>query len=186
MQSEGSDLYLNTIEQLFRIHYKSLKMYAFRFLHNDDAAEDIVQDVFLEFWQKQHLIRFDKNVKSYLFKSVYNRSINYLNSMSHKSKTLIAPNELLENYLHQTQNTQEDNLINKEIHKEIGIAVNNLPPQCKKVFLLSRTYELKNKEIAEQLDISVKSVEKHISKAIAQIYTYLKQAGILILLYLIS
>lgn len=164
------------------MHYKALKTYALRFLYDADIADDIVQDIFFELWKKQELIKVDRNVKSYLFKAVYNKSINYLKSKPFKSQISIETTDFLENYLQ--QNTQEDNLISKEIRKEIETAIDQLPTQCKKVFLLSRTYELKNREIAEQLDISVKSVEKHITKAISQIYSYLKQTGILFLLYL--
>ncbi len=166
------------------MHYKSLKAYALGFVYDASIADDIVQDIFLELWNKPELIRFDKNIKSYLFKSVYNRSINYLKSKSHRSQISIETTGFLENYLQQY--THEDSLIFKELRKEIETAIDNLPPQCKKVFLLSRTYELKNREIAEQLDISIKSVEKHISKALSQIYTYLKQAGIFLWLYLLN
>ncbi len=167
------------------MYYKTLKAYAISFVYDATIADDIVQDVFLELCDKQELIKFDKNVKSYLFKSVYNRSINFLKSKVRKSQISIETTDFLESYLQQTHDTHEDNLIAKEIHEEIGIAIDNLPPQCKKVFLLSRTYELKNKEIAEQLGISVKSVEKHITKALFQIHAYLKQIEILFLLYLL-
>lgn len=71
---------LESVEQLFRQYYKVLRVYAFRFVNDWDVAEDIVQDVFVALWNKRTDIEFDGAVKAYLFKAVYNKSLNFLTS----------------------------------------------------------------------------------------------------------
>ena len=71
---------LESVEQLFRQYYKVLRVYAFRFVNDWDIAEDVVQDVFVALWNKRTDIEFDGAVKAYLFKAVYNKSLNILSS----------------------------------------------------------------------------------------------------------
>ncbi|MDH6305644.1 RNA polymerase sigma-70 factor (family 1) [Parabacteroides sp. PF5-5] len=184
---------LMALESLFRSHYRPLRAYAFRFVNNREVAEDIVQDVFFELWSKRDTIYFDKPevVKSYLFKSVYNRSLNALSHQTQKEQLRLEnTNEslLLDDYLSIYMQNQEQSLLLKELKTEIGKFINTLPPQCKKVFILSRSYELKNKEIAEQLGISIKAVEKQITKALHELKNHLHKEGLLtlFLLYLQS
>lgn len=178
---------IRNVEKLFRLYFKSLKTYSVRIVYDPNVAEDIVQDVFFELWQNRKSIEFDGSVKAYLFKSVYNRSLNYLKSKAYLTQTSLNDafeSQILDSYLISMQNNQEENLIMKEVQAEIDAAIDELPPQCQKVFKLSRTFELKNREIAEQLDISVKAVEKHMTRALSQIHKHLKSKGILVLLLL--
>jgi RNA polymerase sigma-70 factor (ECF subfamily) len=175
---------LLALEGLFKSHYKPLRAYAYRFIYNKEIAEDVVQDVFFELWSRRQHIRFDDKeaVKSYLFKSVYNRSMSLLASdLLYERSPLEGANEelIIENYMQAHMQNQEQSLLLKELEKEIAAYVETLPPQCKKVFTLSRTYELKNKEIAEQLGISLKAVEKHISKALTGLREHLRKEGLL-------
>jgi len=180
---------LLVLEDLFKRYYKPLRMYAFRFVNNKPISEDIVQDVFFELWSRRESIRFEEvdSVKSYLFKSVYNRSMNILNSGSlyeQSSLDKIDHNRIVENFLTTHMQNQEQSILLKELETEIATFVDTLPPQCKKIFLLSRTHELKNREIAEQLGISVKAVEKQISKALSELRKHLLKKDILFILYL--
>ncbi len=171
-------------ERLFRRYYKPLRSYAFRFLNDKDSSEDV--DVFFELWSHRNDLPLDDSIKSYLFKAVYNRSINVLNSYSVRQSTplnAISDQEFLHQIL-KTQN-QESSLLLKELEDEIQAFVETLPSQCRKIFILSRTDGLKNKEIAEQLDISVKAVEKQITKALTELRIYLREKDLLFILFLL-
>lgn len=188
MHVDNDSLKLKHFEQLFKIYFNVLRAYSVRYVYNEHAAEDIVQDVFFELWNRKESIDFEGNMKSYLFKSTYSKSINYLNSKQVKMRIPVDSADstaLLDGYLQAMQNNQEDNLILAEIRHEIETVIDQLPPQCKKVFILSRTYELKNREIAEQLDISVKSVEKHMTKALFQVHDHLRKMKLLIYILLL-
>lgn len=184
-----SDAELKAVEQLFRQYYKVLRTYAYRFLADGCVAEDIVQDVFFELWNKRNEIHFDGAVKSYLFKSVYNKCLNYLSSKTYVAQDSLEvtdESKILESYLQSQQINQESSLLMNELQNEIDQVIQTFPEQCRKVFLLSREKNLKNKEIAEELDISVKAVEKHISKALKELRTQLKGKNVLLLIYLFS
>ncbi len=180
---------LLALENLFKRYYKPLRAYAFRFVNHQAVSEDIVQDVFFELWTRRDSIRFEEtdSVKSYLFKSVYNRSINILNSGILKEQSSldgIDENRIIENFLSTHIQNQEQSLLLKELETEIADFVETLPSQCKKIFILSRTHELKNREIAEQLGISVKAVEKQISKALSELKKHLLKKDLLFIMFL--
>jgi len=188
MSTENHAQQLLALEEIFKNHYKPLRTYAFRFVNNKGIAEDLVQDVFFELWSRRDYIHFeDKSaVKSYLFKSVYNRSINLLNSGVLHAMPIEETNEsqIIENYVSRYTQNQEQSLLLKELEVEISNYIETLPPQCKKVFILSRTYGLKNKEIADQLNISIKAVEKQISKALSGLKEHLLKKELLFICYL--
>ena len=160
-------------KELFDLYFQPLVTYAYRYVNDWQAAEDITQDVFMSLWIKKNDIDFDEPVKPYLYRATYNKSINYINSflMQHR----IGQSETIDDLLNREllSYNQYDTLLLKEIAGEIKSFVETLPPQCKKVFELSRGANLKNKEIAEQLNISEKAVEKHISKALNGIREHL-------------
>lgn len=153
------------LDALFKRFYKPLRAYAYRFVDDKDLSEDIVQDTFFELWQHRENIRFnDESISSYLFKAVYHRSLAILNKEQQRSVCLLEPDR---------ERDAEQGLLLKELEEEIMAYINALPPQCHKIFMLSRSYGLKNREIAEQLSISVKAVEKQISKALFGLKEYL-------------
>lgn len=189
MELNGNNCDLLAFENLFRRFYKPLRAYAFRFVNDKELAEDIVQDTFLELWSRKEYVRFNENsVQSYLFKTVYNRSINVINKKIQQNQSQLDQDKedlILEQYLMSHIQNSEQSLILKELEEEITAFIETLPPQCKKIFLLSRTYELKNREIAEQLGISIKAVEKQISKALFSLKTYLTEKGLILLFFLL-
>ena len=172
------DQRLHLFRHLFDIYFKQLTAYAFKIVDDYQEAEDIVQDVFMSLWINKDFFDFDKSVKPYLFKAVYNRSINYLKSKKPiiditKSET----DQLLSNEI--IFSDQEESLLLKETQEKIKEFVETLHPQCRKVFKLSRVSGLKNKSIADILNISEKTVESHISKALKGLRIYLKEIGII-------
>lgn len=160
-------------KELFDLYFQPMVTYAYRYVNDWQAAEDIAQDVFMSLWLKKEDIDFEEPIKPYLYRATYNKSINYINSflMQHR----IGQSETIDDLLNREilSYNQYDTLLLKEIEGEINTCVQTLPPQCKKVFELSRGKNLKNKEIAEQLNISEKAVEKHISKALGEIREHL-------------
>ena len=187
MSGKGSIQDFAALETLFKRFYKPLRAYAFRFVGDKDLSEDVVQDVFFELWKRRGSIRFeDAAVKSYLFRAVYTHALNALNKKQQDVCTLEPAREadILDQYVTSYMQNSEQSLLLKELEEEIMSYINTLPPQCHKIFMLSRSYGLKNREIAEQLDISVKAVEKQISKALYGLKQHLAQKDLFPLLAL--
>lgn len=173
------------VEELFKKYYKILRAYAYRLLGDKEMAEDIVQDVYYELWKKQEQLILENAIKFYLFRSVYTKSLNYLNCKNytdHEPFEQSTEGRIQHIYIQSQLLDQESELMYKELQTEINTIINSLPEQCRKVFLLSRKYELKNREIADQLGISLKTVEKHITKALSVLRSNLKEIGGILLL----
>ena len=170
---------LMLFQELFERYFRSLVTYAYRYVNDWHVSEDIVQDVFMALWVNRNEIDFEEPVKPYLYRATYNRSINHLNSVLVQRRVDHTDNldELIDYEI--LSYNQHDNLLLKEIEEEISSFVKTLPEQRKKVFLLSREENMKNKEIAFLLNISEKIVEKHITKALSDIRTHLTQTGLM-------
>lgn len=176
---------LELVEQLFRQYHKILRAYAFRLVNDPDAAEDIVQDVFVALWNKRNQLDMDGAIKSYLFRSVYNKSLNYLSCKKYTEEDSL---EIFIDHLNTLQvqkNNQENLFLMKELQREIAKFTEALPRQAQRVFILSRTYGLKIPEIASRMELSHKTVEKYLSKVLADLRIYLKDRGLLSILFLI-
>ncbi|WP_423148326.1 RNA polymerase sigma-70 factor [Rubrolithibacter danxiaensis] len=149
-------------EQLFKTHFKALHSYAAVMLRDDDLAEEIVQNMFLKLWEKREQLNVQTSVKAYLYKCVHNDSLNYLKHQKIKAK--------YQDYATYSMNGNTEqaskNLELSELESRLGEALNELPQQCRTIFQMSRFEELKYKEIAERLDLSVKTVENQMGKAL--------------------
>lgn len=147
-------------EFIFRQYYQGLCNYANMFLKDIDNAEEIVQSVFVKLWEKRETLQIEGSVKSYLYKAVYNASMNELKHGKIKENYLQmqARNEQIEHPLSQS------NL--RELEKNIEKALMNLPEQCRLIFKMSRFEDLKYREIASVLNISPKTVENQMGKAL--------------------
>lgn len=177
--------HLELFKELFQIHHQHLINFACKYVRNKQVAEDILQDVFMSMWINKDNIDFEhQQIKPYLYKSVYNRCINYIKSL--KESLPINPDDI--DYLIQREIVEEkefDFLFLQDLEKEINYSISLLPPQCKKVFTYSRKNLLKNKEIAELLGISEKAVEKHITRALLEIRKHLIKMNLLSALFFI-
>ncbi len=145
-------------EQFFREQFTPLSSLAYSVVKDRDEAKDIVQHVFLNFWQKRHELQVKGTYNGYFYRSVLNASLTRLKQQKKLTAIQEAPPQMAVNGIEQVQ---ED-----FISRQLQAAISDLPPVCQKVFRLSRFSDLSNKEIAEQLNISVKAVEKHITKAL--------------------
>ena len=165
-------------EDMFHVYYCPLLAFANKYTNDKHASEDIVQDVFLALWMKRKSINFNEPIKPYLYKATYNKSISYLNSLQ-ENLNIDEQNIKLQLQQKIISYDLQESLLLKEISEEIISCVDTLPEQCRRVFLLSRGQGLKNKEIAQQLNISEKTVEGHISKALAELRSHLKKLDLL-------
>ncbi len=146
-------------EMLFKTHYKALHAYATIILKDEDDAEEIVQQLFLKFWEKRELLSVQTSLKAYLYKCIYHDSLNYLKHQKVKSKYQDFTQ-------HRMDNTYNDRLEVTELQQQINLALNDLPEQCRTIFQMSRFEELKYREIAEALGLSIKTVENQMGKAL--------------------
>jgi RNA polymerase sigma-70 factor (ECF subfamily) len=145
-------------EQFFREQFKALSNLAYSVLKDNDEAKDTVQQVFLNFWRKRSELQVRGTLKSYFYRSVLNASITRYKQHKRLARIDDAPVLLAA----ETDDHSNKEYINRQLHK----AISELPPVCQQVFRLSRFSDLSNKEIAEELNISVKAVEKHITHAL--------------------
>jgi RNA polymerase sigma-70 factor (ECF subfamily) len=138
---------------------KPLYAYAITLTKDEPMAQDILQNVFLKTWEKRTRLNITKSLQNYLFKAVYNEFINQYR----KNKSNLLLEQKYFDSLDKVVQEDENSFTEKAI-KYIISEIQNLPPKCKEVFLLSRKEGLTNMEIASYLDISIKSVEAHIQK----------------------
>lgn len=155
---------------LFESYYPRLKGYAARFIKDEDVVNDIVQESFLRFWEKRSLLK-DVSLSSLLFAMVRNACLNYLKHLhvveQYSIEYLSSVGGKEELYYTDFNPGPENEMLLKELQEQIALVIDSLPPACRKVFLLSRFKNLKNREISEELKISTTAVEKHISRALS-------------------
>jgi len=152
----------HTLEELFRQHFSGLCSFAIGYVKDHEAAKEIVQDAFVNLWEKRDSIDLKKPVKTYLSTTVRNRCLNYLRDHKKFSNDLLA----LEDLPQEAHYHQPDKLVESDIRIQIDQAIAELPQKCREVFLLSRFKHLKYQQIADELQISVKTVETQMSKAL--------------------
>ena len=149
-------------EMLFNEYYQVLTMFANKYLNDLDASKEIVQDLFVSLYEKREQLDINSSLKSYLFRSTHNRCINLINAQKirHKyaeyaSYTMDPGDTSLE---HEVNKTELEHLLYK--------AIGELPPKCQSIFKMNRFEGLTNGEIAEKLNLSKRTVETQISKAL--------------------
>jgi RNA polymerase sigma-70 factor (ECF subfamily) len=156
-------------EMLFRELYVSLCSCARRYVYRKDIAEEIVSEVFYNIWLKRESINIKNSVRSYFYQSVCNSSLNYQRKQKAEQKlTLRLTDENEENYSIINSIYDDENYAETIQKLEIKVrnAVELLPDQQRKIFKMKRISKMKNKEIAEELKLSVKTVEKHTTNAL--------------------
>lgn len=159
--TEGSEM---AFERFFKTYFKSLHAYAFVMLQDEIMAEEIVQQVFFKIWEKKEQFRVHTSVKAFLYKSVYNECLNYLKRQKHKTD---HQDYVL--YANRSQVSSESAAFRvelSELETRLNKAMNELPEQCRTIFYMSRFDELKYREIATQLGLSIKTVEAQMGKAL--------------------
>jgi len=171
---------ITAFEMLFRTYYQPLCNYAYSFLQDKEDAEEIVQSTFLLVWEKRETLAIRTSVKPYLYAMVRNACLNVIKHEKIRQKYAGEEVALADRSHDSVTNT----VVSNELEYKIKEAMEELPEQCRMVFKLSRFEELKYSEIAEQLNISVKTVENHMGKALKIMREQLKDYLPLIIVFL--
>ncbi|MES2277273.1 MAG: RNA polymerase sigma-70 factor [Bacteroidota bacterium] len=147
-------------ECFFKTYYQSLLRYAYVMLRDEVMAEEMVQQVFYKLWEKREKLTIHISGKAFLYKAVYNECLNYLKHEKHK--------KAYEQYGSAMKNEEKasDPMVLSELQTRLQKAMNELPEQCRKIFYMNRIEGLKYREVAEELGLSIKTVEAQVSKAL--------------------
>jgi len=169
----------SAVDELFSYYYPRLYHFSKSILKIETDIDDILQEVFVKIWLNRQKISNVATFNAYIFTITKNEVLNLIRSSlkDHTFKDELYHRSVAEEY--QTQNQLEYD----EIKTGIDHIVSSLPEKRQQVFILSRTEGLSNKEIAQQLNISEKTVEDHITHAIKHIKSALHEMGMISLLY---
>ncbi|MNJ86625.1 RNA polymerase sigma factor [compost metagenome] len=165
---------------VFRDYYKPLVRYGNTFLKDSDETEDIVQQVFVSLWEKRTQLDIHTSIRAVLYKSVQNACLN-------KIKHLKVRSTYVEDI--KAMNVSEDSsdpVLANELQERIQLAMESMPEQCGRIFKMSRFEQLRYQEIADQLGLSVKTVENQMGKALKIVREELKDYLPLLILFFIQ
>jgi RNA polymerase sigma-70 factor (ECF subfamily) len=156
------------LELLFSIYFPRLNDFAKNVVKDDGISQDIVQEVFVKVWEKRDEIE-SLNLEAFLFRLVRNRCIDYIKHLkvvNNRMQEIHISSKYEELYRIDFIGNEPYVLIEKELKTKIENTIQDLPDRCREVFILSRMNGLKNKEIAEKLNINIKNVERHLNRAL--------------------
>lgn len=167
---------------LYEKYWEQLFISAYNLIKHREVCEDILQEIFIKIWNNREKIEIKTSLKSYLYTSVLYKVYDQFR----KDKGIFKE-ELFENYNNRIQiTTPESKLIQKELEAQLNTSIEKLPEKSKIVFKLSRMEQMSHKEIAEQLNISTKTVEAHITKSLKILRSLLANATLFYLLIYIN
>jgi RNA polymerase sigma-70 factor (ECF subfamily) len=178
----------NAIRYIFDEYYERLCLYADGIIRNHQAAEDIVEDLFVSVWIHAGNNTINTSIKNYLFKSTFHNCLKYLNKLRAENKSLDQLNYTLkyqESVHPYTSGYPLSNLLVGEIEKKAEDILNSLPDQCRKIYMLNRFEDLNYNEIATRLKITVGTVKTQMSRAFQRFREGLKEYISLVLLIII-
>ncbi|SHF67499.1 RNA polymerase sigma-70 factor, ECF subfamily [Mariniphaga anaerophila] len=166
-------------ELLFRFYYPGLVIFASRIVLDRDEAEEIVQNFFVKLWSDRKRIRKSETLKSYFFACVKNHALNHLK----REKISERVRNELRKMIETDRLYQPDVFVESELQHRIKSAFEKLPPRTNEIFTLSRFNGLSNQQIAEQLQISKRTVETQISNALKLLREELKDFMFILMLF---
>jgi RNA polymerase sigma-70 factor, ECF subfamily len=178
----SKDKYSLKYEELFRTYFSSLCYFAQKYVSDLDSSKEIVHKVFVNIWEKRETFDFEKSAKSYLFTAVYNRCLNHIRDQKKfvSDATLQSSEELSQ------PDMNTDHLEAAELESNVWKIINGLPERCKEIFVLNRFEGKKYGEIAEELNISLKTVETQMTKALKILRDNLKDYLKLLIIFIIK
>lgn len=164
-----------SFEKVYHYYYPRLNYFARQYLLDAEASKNIVQDVFTELWDKRQALRTDTNLQAWLFTVTRNKSLKIISQLKSRQNydNFIKTRQLDVNYKSLSE-FDTSHLVFEELQAQIQAALEKLSPACRKVFEMSRFEDKKNREIAEELNLSIKTVEAQISKALRTLKADLK------------
>jgi RNA polymerase sigma-70 factor (family 1) len=160
-------------EKIFKRTYKSLCTLSRGMVKKHELSEEIVDDVFYSLWKNRKKIQITTSFHAYLQAAVRNKSFDWLRKLKHEKSTLLehAATVACE------QSIAHETLIYEELHEQLEAAIQGLPKQCRVIFLMSRDQDLKYKEIAEILNISIKTVDTQVGRALRYLRKTIDRRG---------
>jgi RNA polymerase sigma-70 factor, ECF subfamily len=162
---------IKEFESQFKKFYSPLCLFAFRYLKDMDSAEEIVQDLFYNYWKNKEKIEIRTSLKSYLYQATKNKCLKVIEHNAVKDRYASEMVSLGQS----TTDSQPNNLETEELNTIIENTLNELPENCRKIFVMSRFEGMKYNEIASALSISIKTVEANMGKALKLFRTNLRQ-----------
>ena len=151
----------SALKDLFQDHYRPVCQAISRFIRDHSTTEDLAQEVFLRFWEKRQTIEVTSSLSAYLRRMAINEALGYLRRNKRYEEDELDPN------LEPGEDpSAEAHYLHSELEQSVKDAIDTLPPKCRAVFQLSRYEELTYNEIANQMGISVKTVENQMGKAL--------------------
>jgi RNA polymerase sigma-70 factor (ECF subfamily) len=150
----------NVLHELFELYYQPVCSAIFRYIKDKALVEDMAQNVFIRFWEKRHTIEVNSSFSAYLRRMAINEALAHLRKQKHYEE------EFNPNMVTEVDRGVEQQYLHSELQQNVTDAINTLPPKCKIVFQLSRHEGLTYREIAERMEISVKTVENQMGKAL--------------------
>ncbi|MCU0338535.1 MAG: RNA polymerase sigma-70 factor [Spirosomaceae bacterium] len=173
MPREGSLLYqqvqehndYKAFEKLFKQYYKPVCAYAYKILNEVEVAEEVASDVFLKLWRQRDRLEIQTSFDSYLFRAVRNLCLDYRKANKNTNQW-VEMTEINQYDAEPSDPSPEQELQYWELHERVEAVIEQLPPQCKLIFRMSRDEGMKYREIAETLNISVKTVETQMGRAL--------------------
>lgn len=163
-------------DKLYINYYKKLYIISFKYTRNQELSEEVVHDVFIKIWNHSGNLNITQSLSSYLSKAVINTSLNVLKSQKGLFENQTRYEKEMVKEIEEEAENLEERLIN------IERAIQLLPPQCQKILLMSKYEKRKQQEIADQLNISIKTVKNHLTYAYKKIREIVGNGGILILI----
>lgn len=149
-------------ESLFRAHFNELCRIAMPILRDSDQVKDAVQEVFIDLWRKKDQLEVQSSFKAYLYKAVVYKALDHIRKQARidRSEGAYRASRPYQN------ETTAETVAGNEMQAIVQAGIDKMPPRCAMVFTLSRYQGLKNREIAENMDISIKTVENQLGKAL--------------------
>lgn len=157
------------------LYSENLYFFALGYVHTREIAEEVVSDVFLAVWQNRHKLDQIRVLKSWLLVITKNQAISYLRKEPLDTTVSIDDVEEVGDYFIPYIQPPDNNIISREETDRINNAINALPPKCKEVFMLAKIEKIPYKEISQILNISVKTINIHIAKAVGVISKILNE-----------
>lgn len=151
-----------SMKAIFDRYYSSLCRLAFRMVNDRDQAKDIVQNVFIKLWNRRQELQITGSLESYLKKATFNTALNHLQERDRRQMQLTE----LEMVKPKSSTTPESEMIASEFREILKTAIGELPNRTRSIFTLIRSEEMSYKEVAEELQISTKAVEKEMMRAL--------------------
>lgn len=167
------------IDLIYNTYHKRIYAFAFSYLKIKDDALDVVHEVFIKMWESRHRIEPDSKIEAFVFTIARNTVLSIFRKKATEKKYVDHITNLTVPMDFNTQNTLDYNFLKETIDQ----LVDDLPPKRRQVFLFSRNEGLTNKEIAQKLEISEKTVEDHMSKAMAFLRKKMNKMGVIASLF---